>query len=110
MRHYRAYVELSQKYGFASMAWDDGGDFRIMERQQKSWNEVKDILIYTSAQSPVPSVKVYQDSIIALSWVNRVADNDSIIIQSRTGTSQNYTSQLPCSNQMQLLTTMLNHQ
>ena len=90
MRHYRAYVELSQKYGFASMAWDDGGDFRIMERQQKSWNEVKDILIYTSAQSPVPSVKVYRDSIIVLNWVNRLTDNDSIIIQRRTGTSQNY--------------------
>jgi hypothetical protein len=90
MRHYRAYVELSQKYGFACMAWDDGGDFRIMERQQKSWNEVKDILIYTSAQSPVPSVKVFRDSIILLNWVNRVTSNDSIIIQRRAGTSQNY--------------------
>ena len=90
MRHYRAYVELSQKYGFASMAWDDGGDFRIMERQQKSWNEVKDILIYTSAESPVPSAKVYHDSIIVVNWVNLVTDNDSIIIQRRAGTSQNY--------------------
>ncbi len=90
MRHYRAYVELSQKYGFACMAWDDGGDFRIMERQQKSWNELKDILIYTSAKSPVPSVKVFRDSIILLNWVNRVSDNDSIIIQRRTGSSQNY--------------------
>jgi hypothetical protein len=90
MRHYRAYVELSQKYGFANMAWDDGGDFRIMERQQKSWNELKDILIYTSLQSPVPSAKVYHDSIIVLSWVNKVTDNDSIIVQRRTGTSQNY--------------------
>lgn len=90
MRHYRAYVELSQKYGFASMAWDDGGDFRIMERQQKTWNELKDILIYTSAKSPSPSVRVYRDSIIALNWVNRVTDNDSIVIQRRTGSSQNY--------------------
>ena len=90
MRHYRAYVELSQKYGFASMAWDDGGDFRIMERQQKSWNEVKDILIYTTAESPLPSAKVYHDSIIVVNWVNKVTDNDSIIIQRRAGTSQNY--------------------
>ena len=91
MRHYRAYVEFSQNYGFASMAWDDGGDFRIMERQQKTWDEVKDILIYTTAESPVPSVKVYHDSIIVINWVNKVTDNDSIIIQRRTGTSQNYT-------------------
>ncbi len=64
MRHYSAYVELSQKYGFACMAWDDGGDFRIMERQQKSWNEVKDILIHTSAKSPSSSASISKDSII----------------------------------------------
>ena len=58
MRHYRAYVELAQKYGFAAVAWDDGGNFRIMERQQKKWDEVKDILIHTCANSPTPSAKV----------------------------------------------------
>ena len=90
MRHYRAYVELSQKYGFASMAWDDGGDFRIMERQQKSWNEVKDILIHTSAKSPTPSASISKDSIIVVKWTNQVTDNDSIIIQKRTGSSMVY--------------------
>lgn len=90
MRHYRAYVELAQKYGFASMAWDDGGDFRIMERQQKAWNEVKDILISTNAQSPVPAISVYQDSVIRVRWTNKVANHDSIFIQRRTGTSQTY--------------------
>ncbi len=92
MRHYRAYIELSQKYGFASMAWDDGGDFRIMERQLKTWDEVKDILIYTNAKSPSPSVSILQDSIVSLKWINRVKDNDSIFVQRRTGTSQVYTT------------------
>jgi hypothetical protein len=92
MRHYRAYVELSQKYGFASMAWDDGGNFRIMERQQKSWDEVKDILIHTSENSPVPNAKVSKDSTIAINWTNRVADHDSIIIQRRVGSSQVYST------------------
>ncbi len=90
MRHYRAYVELSQKYGFACMAWDDGGDFKIMERRQKTWDEVKDILISTNALSPVPAIKIVKDSIVGLSWTNRVTNNDSIIIQRRTGTSQEY--------------------
>jgi aryl-phospho-beta-D-glucosidase BglC (GH1 family) len=90
MRHYRAYVELSQKYGFASMAWDDGGDFRIMERQQKTWDEVKDILIYTNLKSPVPSIKIVHDSIVNVSWMNRTTDHDSIIIQQRVGSLQSY--------------------
>ena len=90
MRHYRAYVELAQKYGFAAIAWDDGGDFRIMERQQKSWDEVKDILISTNINSPVPAARVIQDSIIRLQWNNKVSYNDSIIIERRTGTSQLY--------------------
>ena len=92
MRHYRAYVELSQKYGFACMAWDDGGDFRIMERQQKTWDEVKDILINTSAKSPVPVATIVKDSIVGIKWTNRVTDHDSIFIQRRTGTSQIYTT------------------
>lgn len=92
MRHYRAYVELSQKYGFACMAWDDGGDFRIMERQQKGWDEVKDILISTSSISPLPTSKVSKDSTIAVNWTNKVTDNDSIIVQRRVGLSQVYST------------------
>jgi aryl-phospho-beta-D-glucosidase BglC (GH1 family) len=90
MRHYRAYVELAQKYGFAAIAWDDGGNFRIMERQQRKWDEVKDILIHTCANSPAPKVNILNDSIIRLQWVNHVAYHDNVIIQRRTGTSQVY--------------------
>jgi aryl-phospho-beta-D-glucosidase BglC (GH1 family) len=91
MRHYRAYVELSAKYGFTPVAWDDGGDFRIMERQQKDWNEIKDILIYTTAQSPKPFAVVYQDSIIQISWTTYTSDHDSVIVQQKLGT-QSYFS------------------
>lgn len=90
MRHYRAYVEYSQKYGFAAMVWDDGGNFRIMERQQRDWNELKDILIYTNSKSPYPVADVYQDSIVRLRWQNRVNDNDSIIIQRKLSTELKY--------------------
>ena len=63
MRHYRAYVEYSQIYGFVDCAWDDGGDFRIMERQSHNWNEIKDILIHTNPQSPTGvDLKLYQDT------------------------------------------------
>ncbi len=90
MRLYRAYVELSHKYGFTPVAWDDGGDFRIMERQQHDWNELKDILIYTTADAPDPRVDVYQDSLIRVRWDNNPVNHDSIIVQRRTGTQPHY--------------------
>jgi hypothetical protein len=91
MRHYRAYVEYSYKYGFAFAAWDDGGDFRIMERQQRDWDEVKDILLHTNEKSPVPSLKILQDSIIQVTWKNKSTDHDRIIIQRKPGTERHYT-------------------
>jgi aryl-phospho-beta-D-glucosidase BglC (GH1 family) len=92
MRHYRAYVEYSLKYGIAYAAWDDGGDFRIMERQENDWNELKDILIHTSGKSPVPSLKVYQDSIIQVNWSLKTTDHDSVLIQRKTGTQRHYSN------------------
>ncbi|MBW6537372.1 MAG: cellulase family glycosylhydrolase, partial [Mariniphaga sp.] len=91
MRHYRAYVEFSYKYGFAFAAWDDGGDFRIMERQQRDWDEVKDILLHTNEKSPVPSLKILQDSIIHVTWKNRTENHDSILVQRKLGTQRHYT-------------------
>ncbi|WP_372947164.1 cellulase family glycosylhydrolase [Mariniphaga sp.] len=90
MRHYRAYVENSYKYGFAFAAWDDGGDFRIMERQQRDWDEVKDILLHTNSLSPVPDAKIYQDSIIRVSWKIRTENHDSILVQRKLGTQRHY--------------------
>jgi aryl-phospho-beta-D-glucosidase BglC (GH1 family) len=92
MRHYRAYLELSYKYGFTPVAWDDGGNFRIMERQQKDWNEIKDILIYTSAKSPKPFAVVYQDSIIQVSWAIYASNHDSIIVQQKLGTQPHFSN------------------
>lgn len=85
MKHYKYYVEFAQDYGFISCAWDDGGDFRIMERETKDWLEVKDILIYSSSNSPrSPKSKLVNDTVIELSWINSVYDNDSIFIERRT--------------------------
>jgi aryl-phospho-beta-D-glucosidase BglC (GH1 family) len=90
MRHYQAYVELSLKYGFSPCAWDDGGNFRIMERQDREWGEVKDILIYGSLESPNNiQAFVHQDSIIRLAWNNRTENYDSIKIERKT-TGGNY--------------------
>lgn len=90
MRLYRAYVELSQKYGFAPVAWDDGGNFGIMQRQARDWNEVKDILIYTTEKAPDPRCDVYQDSLIRVRWQKNPNDHDSIFVQRKTGTELHF--------------------
>ena len=88
MLHYRAYVELSRIYGFVYCAWDDGGKFRIMEREQHKWDEVKDILLHTTYYSPANlKLDIYQDTVLQLTWTNRVPDNDSIYIERRTSST-----------------------
>ena len=88
MKHYKYYVGFAQAYGFAYCAWDDGGNFRIMERAARKWDEVKDILLHTSGKSPVnPILSLYQDTLVQLSWTNMAAGNDSIFIERRTETS-----------------------
>jgi len=88
MKHYRAYVDFAREYGFAPAAWDDGGNFRILNREQRNWNELKDILIHCTDKSPGnPNVRLYQDSIIAVTWSNLKQGADSIRIERRTTSS-----------------------
>jgi aryl-phospho-beta-D-glucosidase BglC (GH1 family) len=85
MKHYKTYVELAQKYGFIYCAWDDGGDFRIMKRSEKKWDEIKDILLHTSSGSPKnPVLKIVRDTTIQLNWTNVLAGADTLFIERRT--------------------------
>jgi hypothetical protein len=85
MKHYKTYVELAQLYGFIYCAWDDGGDFRILIRAERKWDEVKDILLHSGPQSPKnPDLKIIKDTIIQVNWTNVVSDHDSIWIERRT--------------------------
>jgi hypothetical protein len=85
MKQYKTYVELSNTFGFASCAWDDGGDFKIMNRAAKTWfDDIKDLLVHSSVLSPKMGLpQIVQDTIIKLNWVNQAADYDSIYIERR---------------------------
>lgn len=84
MQFYKTYMELAEEYELPFFVWDDGGNFRIMERETSGWNDIKDVLIYTTLHSPAnPSVAVDQDTLIRLTWMNPVNDYDSILIQRR---------------------------
>jgi aryl-phospho-beta-D-glucosidase BglC (GH1 family) len=83
MKHYKTYMELSETFGFAPAAWDDGGDFRIMNRSAKTWDDdIKDILTHSSLLSPrMPRLSIFQDTIVKLDWTNPATDYDSIYIE-----------------------------
>ena len=92
MKQYSAYASMAQEYNIIPCAWDDGGNFRILEREAKYWNEVKDILIYNSLEAPKDlTLEVHQDSTIKVSWTNVVLNNDSIFIERRKTTDTLYT-------------------
>lgn len=93
MKHYKYYAHFASEYNFIPCVWEDGGDFRILNRATGQWDEIKDIAIYCSEKSPDNlKLKVYQDSIIKLSWKNIIKNNDSIFIQRRKSNQQQYTN------------------
>lgn len=86
MKHYRTYVNLSLTYGFTFCAWDNGGtEFRILKRDLRSWDEVKDVLIYSSPGAPtIQELKVKQDTLVEIRWSRGTGDHDSIFVERRT--------------------------
>jgi len=83
-KHYKLYVDLCQEHGFTPCVWDDGGNFRILERESRGWNEIKDILIHSPLSAPRNlQISVHQDTMIKVGWTNVVEDHDSIIIERR---------------------------
>lgn len=86
MRQYKTYVELAETFGFSSCAWDDGGEFKIMNRTAKTWyDDIKDILTHSSVLSPKAlRFNLVQDTIIKLDWTNAATDYDSLYIERRT--------------------------
>jgi len=86
MKHYRAYMNFSLKYGFTPCAWDDGGNFGVMLRSARSWNEIKDILIYCDPGSPtITRLSIEQDTMVSIKWSNGTGGQELISVQRKTG-------------------------
>jgi aryl-phospho-beta-D-glucosidase BglC (GH1 family) len=85
MKHYATYVEFALEHNFTFQAWDDGGDFRIYQRETRGWNEIKDILLEYSSVHPIHfNVQNNNGAEVELSWTNRLENTDSIFIQRGT--------------------------
>jgi len=88
MLAYGTVVDQALNHNVAAFAWDDGGDFPVYDRYTEVFNEVKDILIHVSPQSP-NGLKISQGAgqSIHLTWTNRNAESDSIVVERRSGNS-----------------------
>lgn len=92
MRWLGEYMGLADQHGFATSAWDDGGMFKILNRGDNTWPEVKDILVHYYQDSPnnifSEATEGDNDELIALvEWDNRMTGNDSIVLEKAVGVS-----------------------
>lgn len=82
MKFYAAYVEESVDAGIPFQVWDDGGDFRVYDRANRAWPEVKDILIHAYPDGPTDiGMAVHNDSVVVVSWRNRYAFASGTAVQ-----------------------------
>ncbi len=91
MRIYAHNVEQCLVNGFAFSAWDDGGNFGILNRSNNSWPEVKDILAHYHVDSPnqISSTLTVDQATnaasITIDWNNRAVDTGDIILERSSG-------------------------
>jgi aryl-phospho-beta-D-glucosidase BglC (GH1 family) len=84
---YATIVEKAQLFNIATMVWEDGGDFKFYNRPQRTWTEIKDVLIHTYKESPNKlRINNFRDTLVQLRWNNRTTENDSIIVERKIGT------------------------
>lgn len=80
MRYLGIYNNIILEY-YPYSYWDDGGDFRLYEREDNKWDDVKDVLMYFSDYSPDPFTLQIADEKVTLNWTNRL-NTDSMAIDS----------------------------
>ncbi len=89
-RHYAAYVKNCLVHNMAFAVWDDGGWFEIYNRNARSWNEFKDIVLHYSPQSPTNiEAESTSEGDVYLKWLNSYSDYQKLVIQ-RKKASEDY--------------------
>ena len=84
MLHYFTYVKEALLNEIAFQAWDDGGKFKIYDRESRLWPEVKDILIHTYIDGPEKLKAHYiNDTQAYLTWINNNDQCSKIIIEKK---------------------------
>ncbi|MCK5170534.1 MAG: cellulase family glycosylhydrolase, partial [Bacteroidales bacterium] len=88
MIYYATYTEQALAHGMAFTVWDDNGWFQVLERVDSTWNDAKDILIYTTPQSPTDiEAQLVDENEVSISWTNRAADCNTLLLERRVNNS-----------------------
>lgn len=96
MRIYAHNVEQCIVNGFAFSVWDDGGDFRVLNRGNNTWPEIKDVLMHYHEDSPnqifstLTPDPVTEAPIIVVDWNNRVTSNNPIVLERAVGAASDF--------------------
>ncbi|OQA96681.1 MAG: Endoglucanase H precursor [Bacteroidetes bacterium ADurb.Bin217] len=87
MLFYAYYVEEAYKQNIACAVWDDGGTFNVYRRNQQTWHDTKEILIYYSQWCPTQLQLTMQSNGVGVEWTNRIIA-DSIHIERRLSNTE----------------------
>lgn len=91
-KHYAANVEYSIKHNVPFQVWDDGGWFGIYQRDERGWNELKDIVIHYYPESVTDFNLSKNNETVNLSWVNRASGVENILVQRKLTSADKYTT------------------
>jgi len=96
MRIYAHNVEQCIVNGFAFSVWDDGGNFGVLNRNNNTWPEVKDILMHYHEDSPNQIFSnfvfdpVDDTPSVVIDWNNRITSNGEIILERAENVANNF--------------------
>ncbi|GAB5535579.1 MAG: hypothetical protein Rubg2KO_18280 [Rubricoccaceae bacterium] len=90
---YATYVEEALRAGFAFHVWDDGGDFRLLNRQNNTWPEEVDLLTHAVPDGPT-DLRATADRPVALAWTLRSASDSVLVQRRRPGEPYTYVARL----------------
>ncbi len=86
MYYYSSYVEEAIANDIPFQVWDDGGDFGIYNRNARTWNDIKDILVKTYTYGATGLNLTSNGKQTTIAWQNRTTDSKGITIQRKSGT------------------------
>jgi len=96
MRIYAHNVEQCIVNGFAFSVWDDGGDFKVLNRGSNTWPEIKDVLMHYHEDSPNQVFSTLtvdpssNDTSIVIDWNNRTTSTNNIIVERMVGANSDF--------------------
>ncbi|MEM6645546.1 MAG: cellulase family glycosylhydrolase [Bacteroidota bacterium] len=95
MRHYGTYVSEAVRTGIPFQVWDDGGMFEVLYRNQRAWDDTKDILIYAHPDGPQEFEASSNGAGVDLAWTTTATVSETLVQRRRDGGTFETVATLP---------------